>query len=76
MTAEISMVDTRVDMNLWRFSGRDEDWSDWCLRVEACGALLECDIWKDAAAVHATPITLVSLGDAARGISECSHDVL
>ena len=45
-----SVVDARVKV------------SDWCLRFEAYG----CNTQMDAAVVHATPITLVSLGDTAR----------
>ena len=39
-TAEIPTVDTLVDMKLSRFSGRDEDRIDCCLRCVACGAVL------------------------------------
>ena len=71
MTAELPMVDTRIDMKLLRFSGRDEDWSDECHWFEAYGALLGYDTQMHAAAVRPTPITAQSLGDpCARSIEE------
>ena len=41
MSAHMPTVDTLMDTKVSRFSGRDEDWNDRCLRLEACGALLE-----------------------------------
>ena len=46
------MVGTQVEMKLSRFSGRDEDWSDWCVRCQAYGAFVGYEIQMDAAAVR------------------------
>ena len=42
MTAELPIVDTRVDMNVSRFFGSDEDWSGGCLRVAHGASLGGC----------------------------------
>ena len=49
-------------MKLSMFSGRGEVWSDWCLRFEPHRELPLNNTQMVAAAVLATPISVVSLG--------------
>ena len=70
------LVDRRIDMKLSRFSGRDEEWSDWCLRFEAYCGLMGYDRVMEGAAVHATPIAADTLGQSEAAASKALWHLL